>query len=297
MSKALTAAAIDSYRNDGFYFPCRVMSEAEASELRAAIEVADANPGAAAYPDRHNDLYLFKPHMVLKWADTIVNHPGVLDVAEDIVGPDILCWSAGLFRKPARSAGYVSWHQDATNYHLDDPSRVVRVWVSLTSSNVSNGTMVFAPASHQLGQLPHRDTVQADGLLSRGETVELKVDPAMTVPVILSPGEASIHHLHTAHGSGGNDSDQPRINLVITYIATSVRQLVGSDTAMLVRGQDSHGHYELEPRPVADFDSAAVEAHRRAMAIRNRNFFGGTDRLTALKAIMADTETRDGAGR
>ena len=293
MPKKLSRAAIESYRQQGFFFPCRVMSSADAEALRNQFETFDLSPQAASFPDRNHDLYLFKPHVLFAWADAIVNHPGVLDVAEDIVGPNILCWSAGLFRKPPRSTDYVSWHQDATHYHLDDPSRVVRIWVALTPANTENGTMVFAPGTHKLGQMPHRDTVQADGQLSRGETVELDVDPATTVPVVLGAGEASIHHLHVVHASGGNRSAQPRINLVITYIATSVRQLAGADTAMLVRGQDYHGHYALEPRPKADFDRAAVEAHRRAMAIRNRNFFGNVDRHAAMKEIMAKADVAE----
>lgn len=290
MGKALSDSAIKQFERNGFYFPCRVLSARKAADLRHRFEAFDASPEATAFPDRHHDLYLFKPHLLFTWADAIVNDPTVLDVAEDIVGPDILAWSAGLFRKPPNSPDYVSWHQDGTHYHLADPSRVVRIWVALTPATLANGTMTFAPGTHSLGQLHHRDTRQKEGQLSRGETIDLDIDPRSTVPVELKAGEASIHHLHTAHASGGNESDQPRINLVITYIATSVRPLAGTDTAMLVRGADRHGYYESEPRPHADFDPAAVAAHRRAMTIRNRNFFGTADRRAALEDIMAEAE-------
>ncbi len=290
MSKTLSGSAIKQYERNGFYFPCRVLSAGKAADLRRRFETFDASPEAVAFPDRHHDLYLFKPHLLFTWADAIVNGPTVLDVAEDIVGPDIFAWSAGLFRKPPNSPEYVSWHQDGTHYHLADPSRVVRIWVALTPTTLANGTMTFAPGTHRLGQLHHRDTLQEKGQLSRGETVDLDIDSSSTVPVELQAGEASIHHLHTAHASGGNWSDQPRINLVITYIATSVRSLAETDTAMLVRGTDRYGYYETEPRPRAEFDPAAVTAHRRAMAIRNRNFFGTADRRAALESIMAEAE-------
>ena len=190
MGEALSAAALRQYERDGFYFPCRVLSPAAADDLRQRFEDFDASDAAAAYPDRHHDLYLFKPHLLFTWADAIVHDPAVLDVAEDIVGPDILCWSAGLFRKPPNSPDYVSWHQDGTHYRLDDPRRVVRVWVALTPTHAANGTMVFAPGTHRLGQLGHRDTSQADGQLSRGETIDLDIDPGTVVPVELAPGEA-----------------------------------------------------------------------------------------------------------
>ena len=73
---------------------------------------------------------------------------------------------------------------------------------------------------------------------------------------------------------------------MITYIATCVRSLTDIDSAMLVRGNDAHGSFQPEPRPAADFAPSAVAAHGRAMALRNRNFFGNPDRQTALRAIM-----------
>jgi hypothetical protein len=33
-------------------------------------------------------------------------------------------------------------------------------------------------------------------------------------------------------------------------------------SATLVRGQDSYGHFDLEPAPVTDLDPAAIAAHR-----------------------------------
>ena len=116
-------------------------------------------------------------------------------------------------------------------------------------------------------------TRKAEGeLLSRGETIDVEIDEAATVPVMLDAGEVAFHHLHTPHGSGPNPFDQPRVNHVITYVAPSVRRSRGRDSAQLVRGQDRFGHFEPEPRRRADFDPAALAAHA-AMAIRNAIIF------------------------
>jgi len=48
-------------------------------------------------------------------------------------------------------------------------------------------------------------------------------------------------------------------------------------TAMLVRGEDTYGHFDLEPRPAGDFDAAARAAHADAV---NR-FFESNKLLTA----------------
>jgi non-heme Fe2+,alpha-ketoglutarate-dependent halogenase len=278
---ALPAGALAQYRRDGFFFPHRVMSAADAAGFAARFEAFDQSEQARRYDDIVNQVYLLKPYLLFGWVDQIVHMPSVLDAAESFLGPDILLWSSGLFTKAPRSQAFVSWHQDATNFELDGSDQVVRAWLALTPTSLANGTMRYAPGLHQRGQIRHLDTTQADGLLSRGETIDAEIDEATTVPVNLDAGEVSFHHLHTPHASGANHSDQPRINLVITYIAPSVRPKRGRDSAMLVRGQDCFGHFEPEPRPRADFAPEAVAAHARAMAIRNAIIFRDAPELPA----------------
>ena len=67
-----------------------------------------------------------------------------------------------------------------------------------------------------------------------------------------------------AHASGPNLSDDRRIGLAIRYIPPHVRQLKVRDSAMLVRGRDTRGNFDLETPPRADFDAAARAAHATA---------------------------------
>ncbi len=59
-------------------------------------------------------------------------------------------------------------------------------------------------------------------------------------------------------------ADDRRIGVAIRYMATHVKQIHGADSAMLVRGEDHYGHFEIDPEPVADLDPAAMAAHQRA---------------------------------
>jgi hypothetical protein len=43
---------------------------------------------------------------------------------------------------------------------------------------------------------------------------------------------------------------------------------------MLVRGRDTFGHFDPEPRPVADMDAAAVAAQLEAASRRASNLSG-----------------------
>jgi hypothetical protein len=57
-----------------------------------------------------------------------------------------------------------------------------------------------------------------------------------------------------------------------------VRQTKERDSAMLVRGIDNHRHFDLEPRPAADMDEAALKAHADAVQRKVAVLYQGTQR-------------------
>jgi ectoine hydroxylase-related dioxygenase (phytanoyl-CoA dioxygenase family) len=273
---ALTAEAVERYRRDGFWFPYRLMPREQALATADRILAFAASDVPARYQDPQNQLYLLKAHLLFDWADGIAHDPRLLDAVESLIGPDIMVWSSGVFWKGPHSGSYVSWHQDSTNFELNDPEGVVRAWVALTPATLANGTMRFLPGAHRQGQIRHVDRKQEGELLSRGETIDLEVDEAATVPVVIDAGEVSFHHLHTPHGSGPNDSDAPRVNYVITYISPKVAPRVGPDSAVLARGSDRFGDFEHEPRPRGHMDAAAMQSHRHFMTMRYAILFRGS---------------------
>lgn len=68
----------------------------------------------------------------------------------------------------------------------------------------------------------------------------------------------SLHHTHTLHASGPNDSDDRRIGLTLSCVPTRCRA-TGEirPSALPVRGVDRHNHVEPEAR----------RAHRRATGL------------------------------
>ncbi|MBI3455587.1 MAG: phytanoyl-CoA dioxygenase family protein [Candidatus Rokubacteria bacterium] len=102
----------------------------------------------------------------------------------------------------------------------------------------------------------------------------LEIDASKAVDVVLRAGEMSLHHLRTVHSSPPNRSDRRRLGYAIRYMAPVMQPAAGRASALLVRGRDRYGHFELEPRPVRDFDPAAVTAYDRAMRLRTAAVFG-----------------------
>ena len=281
MPKLLSPTQIVQYEAEGFISPIRVMDEAAANEIRARLEEYEQRSGGPLRGDlRH------KAHLLFPWLADLVRQARILDAVEDLYGPDLLCWTTNFFIKEARNPAFVSWHQDSTYWGLSAPD-VVTAWVALSPSNLDNGAMAVLPGSHQRDQIPHRDTFDKHNLLTRGQEVAVEIDSKQAVPLVLKPGEMSLHHVRLVHGSPANPSADRRIGFAIRYIPTRVYQLVGEDSATLVRGTDRFERFEHEPRPTAELDPAALALHKRITERQAQILYRGTkvDSYNAPEAI------------
>lgn len=272
MPKILSSEQVAAFRRDGFVSPIPALSRDEAASYRRRFE---------SYERAHDGWYTLskgqKIHLLQTWVAELVHNQRVLDAVEDVLGPDILCWGTSLFVKDARDPGYVSWHQDSTYWGLDKPE-VVTAWVALSPATRESGCMKMMPGSHTLDQMPHRDTLAEHNLLTRGQEIAVHVDESEAVLVELAPGEISLHNVRTVHASEPNRSDDRRIGVAMRYIAPHVRQVNGErDSAMLVRGEDTHGHFVHEKPPRHDMDADALAEHARIMQLRQDILYDGVE--------------------
>ena len=254
MTAGLTRQQLGQYERDGVVFPVRVFSEAEAARFRRALDSLSDQCGAGALK-RFDNLHLF-----FDWAYELVTHGALLDAAEGVLGPDILVEATVVFYKPPRDASYVSWHQDSlySGWHLT-PS--TSAWVALTPSERANGCLRVVPGSHKRGLLGHQIIRDDPNLLNRrGERVEMAVDEAEALDVVLRPGEMSLHHSNIVHGSNPNTSDQPRVGFIVRLVTN---QTTNRDRPMLrVRGRADCTHLTLAPPPVQTDPRTAFNAWR-----------------------------------
>jgi len=265
MSTTLSSAQVETYRQQGIVHPLRALPEAEAAELHRRYQAQ-----AGFLTGRNNQ----KPHLLFTWLDALVRDARIVDAVESLLGPDLFCWGAQFFAKPAGDAAYVSWHQDATYWGLSSPD-VATAWVALTPSTHESGCMQVVPGTHR-AQVPHEDRFDDANLLSRGQEVAVTVDPASIVDVVLQPGEMSLHHVLLFHGSEPNRSSWPRIGFAIRYVPTHVRQLSPiRDSALLVRGHDAYDHFEHERSPESDLHPDAVAHHGAVIDRQLRILYAG----------------------
>ena len=269
----LTQTQISSFNDNGFLFPLRAFSTAEARNLRHRLEEAEA----AAEPGAERLARQGLP-ITHAWAWDLVHDPRIVAPIAAVLGPDVLLWSMDWFIK-APGPGFVSYHQDATYWGLE-PHHVATAWIALSDAGPETGPMRFLPGSHKGPLYEQDDTYGPDNLLSRGQEVKTEVDESKTVLAPLAPGEMSLHHVRVIHGSEPNLTADRRIGMVLRYCATDVRQTkVAGDRAILVKGTDNYRHFEMIPRP----GEAPGRRERELARLHGR---------TRHQALMEDSQTR-----
>lgn len=242
----LTPAQTQAYWRDGFLFPLPAVAPEQAREWRSQLEAIEADPASADLPQPLNTYKRVNAHVVMPLAAEIALHPGILDLVEGILGPDILVYAAEFFIKEPRTEHIVSMHQDLTYWGLGATEGLVTAWISLSPATPASGCMDFVAGSHKNAILPHADTFDPKNLLSRGQEVAVDVKPEDKTAIEIHPGQMSLHHGLTIHGSGPNTSDDRRIAAVVRYCRPDVMQEVGdTDYAMHARGQDGFGNFTM----------------------------------------------------
>jgi phytanoyl-CoA hydroxylase len=123
---------------------------------------------------------------------------------------------------------------------------VISVWFAVSKSSCENGCVRVIPGSHRLGPLDHRSQKDTANLLN-SEVDPAAVDAMKAVDVELNPGDISVHHPLTLHGSNANTSNRWRRGGSIQYMPATTR--ITDDNwpcAFLFRGEAVSGinHYQ-----------------------------------------------------
>ena len=273
MAKFLQANEIKTFRETGLLFPKQLLTTLEAAEYLAQLETYEAETGSPV-----NGKWRYKSSLVFPWVDRLMRKPKILDLVEDLLGPNLMVWTTHLYPKEPSDGRFISWHQDSAHWGLDS-SKILTVWVALTEVNEANGCMRMMPGSHKGGVAPHRDTWDPDNILTRGQTIELEIDEKKAVWVPLQPGQASLHHVDMWHASKPNETANRRVGVALRYITPEARQeRVETDFATLVRGNDDFGHFQPEAAPRTTMAPEAIAAHRRIAEIQGQIYLKGTER-------------------
>jgi ectoine hydroxylase-related dioxygenase (phytanoyl-CoA dioxygenase family) len=258
-SSLSSAVQVARYLGDGYVAPLDALTHEAAAAARRRLEPLLAPQGGLADARLRNN-----PHLILPWVAALACHPRVLDAVEALLGPDLLIWRSVFFVKPPHDAGYVAWHQDLAYWDLSD-DRSVTAWIALTDSTAANGCVRVVPGSHRGALLDHTRAHDKHNRLLRGQVAACDVPPDSVRPLELRAGQFSLHHVRLLHSSPPNPSGELRAGLAVRYVRPDVRTAGPRHVAVLARGVDRHGFYELSPPARRDDDPAALAAHARSL--------------------------------
>jgi hypothetical protein len=282
--KALTQAQVDSYRRDGFLFPIPALSPDEVVACLAGLARLEASlgcPVAEADVKWRSHAYAHSP-----WFNDLIRHPRILDAIEDVIGPDILVWTSTFFIKEPHSPTYAAWHQDGTYFGLE-PHEQVCAWVALTDATAEAGCMEQLSFHGAPRQYRHAALGIAHSINRAGQTITEPFDDSAPVAMALPAGSFSLHHELAVHRSAANRAAHRRVGIGLNYIPTHVR--VNGPVrmkAMLVRGEDRYGHFELIDPPSAECDVAALATHQEVSDRYRANYKVQVERHAAVSAAV-----------
>jgi non-heme Fe2+,alpha-ketoglutarate-dependent halogenase len=257
MPKILTETQVAGYHEKGYAFPFSAMRAEDARKYREKLEAHEAQIGGKL--TELGGSARFKNQLLLTWVNDLVKHPTILDAVEDIIGPNIMCYTSTFFIKEPNSPAIAGWHQDSTYFGLR-PHEHITAWLALSASTADSGCLEFLPKN--MRQLKHQENAMEHSVNGGKQKIIEGFDSKNAILAPIEPGSFSLHNTLCIHRSAPNNSSYRRIGIGISYIPTQVR-CVGSQRmyAMLVRGQDSYGHFDLEPSPKSDLDADAQAAH------------------------------------
>ncbi|MEM7616386.1 MAG: phytanoyl-CoA dioxygenase family protein [Pseudomonadota bacterium] len=244
--KVLSRADIAQYNVQGFVQPFDVFPTPEIERIRSYVDgLITAMGPAGSY-----GINCYQARMAGLW--DLATAPRILDLVEDLIGPDILCWASAILSKKPHDPKAVPWHQDAAFWKLS-PARTVTVWLAIDDADEQNSAMRFIPGTHDKGVMKVQTTGEEAVFHMETAGAEALGEPFTNS---LRAGQVSLHADMLVHGSLANTSDRRRCGLTLRYCPPEVRitdeAWAQGVEAILCRGSDPSGHWTHHPRPTND---------------------------------------------
>jgi hypothetical protein len=257
VAKLLTDRQQSAFGEQGVVFPVRVLAAEEAERYRQACDALEMQLGG-----RPRTIEVRQMHLHFPWAYSLATHPRVLDAIEDLLGPDLLVWATELFAKhPQEAAVSIGWHRDGPYMGLD-PDQTVTAWIALTPCHRDNGCMRIVREANRKDSPPWDQ--RTERIPGGHECRVPDVPDDRFAEVALDAGEMSLHDVYVLHGSGPNRSTEKRVGFAIRFTTPACRPAVGRPPAILARGEDRYGHFDLQDAPAGNLNGAALDQMRKS---------------------------------
>ena len=223
--KVLTQSQVDFYNEKGYILVDNVLSKEEIKELS---DVTDTFVEKSRSVTENNEDFVLEPEHTAenpklrrlkspehqhKVYENALTNKNILDIVEDLIGPNIRSHGSKLNMKAPGGGSSVEWHTDWGFYpHTNDD--ILEVGIPLDDMEIENGCLHAIPGSHKWDEISHHENGLFIGAVSDNS---FNIEDAE--PFLLKAGSISLHHVRALHGSAPNVSNRPRRLLLQNYSA------------------------------------------------------------------------------
>ncbi len=148
-------------------------------------------------------------------------HPRIMPFLEGLFGEEAVIYQSMALLKPAGGVEK-PWHQDNAYFRVEDPKRMVGIWIALDEATIENGCMHVWSGAHQRGPMKHHHNASDCTIL------EDRMNELEMTPIPLKPGGILIFHSNLPHFTPPNFSPYRRRALQFHYRPAS-NQLISDE--------------------------------------------------------------------
>ena len=209
----LTEAQVAQYHEDGYVIPDFVMPD----DVIESIQTRHA-----ALLEKHPEFRDYCP-AILQYDEGFADYcrnDEILDMVEQVIGPDIALWNSSFFAKPAGNGKATPWHQDGEYWPIR-PLATCTVWLAVDDATPENGCLRIIKGSHKNKDLLKHETNPSGNLTLNQELLKTEYDESKAVDLVLKRGQISLHDVFLVHGSEPNTSPNPRRGMTMRFMPTT----------------------------------------------------------------------------
>ena len=209
----LSQDQIDAYHRDGFVVPDYRLPSEQLEEIRARHSAL-----LARHPEFRDNA-----SVLLSYDLGFLNYardPNILDMVEQVIGPDICLWNMSFFAKPAHNGKKTPWHQDGQYWPIV-PLATCTVWIAIDDCLPENGPLRYIPGSHKTNRLMRHQVKDDPNYTLNQELDADEYDESAAVDLVIEAGQMALHDVYIAHGSEENRSPHPRRGMTMRMMPTS----------------------------------------------------------------------------
>ena len=216
----LSDSDLEFYRTQGYLLPKKqLFSHEKQARLTEIFEEHLSNVKGRASDE------LDTPHFRDSRLLDFLLSPEVLDVVEDIIGPNIGLFSSHFISKEPGKGRRTPWHEDSAYWEgkFKELDKIVTLWLAIDESNKANGCMGVVPGTQKNGFSEYEEVEDKENSTFSTEIKKGTFNLKDVVWFELEPGQYSLHDARIIHGANANTSQKRRCGYTMRFFSLDMK--------------------------------------------------------------------------